>query len=106
MSKEAVDLASAGNKNNAVFTARAEEGKVQLKWETPYLKVFDRFIIERSAEGIHFTPVIVIIGTVFLSHEKKHTTFDLYPPPGKSYYRLRMISPNGEADEFYTEVIY
>ena len=38
---------------------------VLLTWATVYEENFDRFLIERSADGIHFTPIGEVIGEGF-----------------------------------------
>jgi len=106
MAKEEADsLGFGGQKNESLFSAYPGDGKVTLKWTTSGLEYFDRFVIERSMDGQHFVAIIIILGKAFLNEEKNHSSFDLYPLSGKSYYRLKFIYPDGEEKLFYTEVL-
>ncbi len=94
-----------GQKNDLLFSAHADNDKVILKWATSALEYFDRFVIERSADGQNFIAIIVILGKTFLSEEHTHSSKDLYPLPGKAYYRLKLIYLDGEEKSLYAEVV-
>ncbi|PZR35221.1 MAG: hypothetical protein DI538_15560 [Azospira oryzae] len=95
----------AGEKNDSLFSAHADRDKVILKWTTSAQEYFDRFVIERSDDGKNFSAIIVILGKTFLNEEHIHSSKDLYPLPGKSYYRLKLIYLDGEERSLYTEVV-
>jgi len=64
---------------------------VEVKWQTQNERNLDRFIIERSSDGINFTaignqPLSQIIATT-----KSYSFIDLKPMPGKNFYRIVMV---------------
>jgi hypothetical protein len=75
------------------FTGNVIDGKAALTWTTANEKNADYFIIERSADGVHYKS----IGLVYCSklpgtHNYSYTDAQ-YTSPG--YYRLKEIDLNG-----------
>jgi hypothetical protein len=46
------------------------------------------FVVERSADGLYFTPIGFVAGTNFSNRIYKYRYTDNHPLPGSSYYRL------------------
>lgn len=71
------------------FSASPGSNKVRLDWKTGREQNADRFIIERSRDGILFTT----IGSVAAKNggANAYTFFDKDPLPGKSYYRIKEL---------------
>jgi hypothetical protein len=79
------------------FTATYKgKGKVQTQWETISEKEVDRFVIERSTNGIDF----IAIGTEKVTANsyslKAHTLDDPKAKLGINYYRLKTIDLDGK----------
>jgi hypothetical protein len=88
---------------NLVFFA-AEcigEGK-ELKWTTASEKNNSHFVIERSGDGITFTEIGSVEGTLNSTSLVNYTYSDNYN--GKAYYRLRQVDSNGSYS--YSNVAY
>lgn len=74
------------------FTISGDKSKVQLDWKTTSEQNADKFIIERSGNGVAFTS----IGSVTAKNGafNAYTFFDNDPLPGKNYYRLKQLDKN------------
>ncbi len=73
------------------------DDKVKLDWVTSGEENFNGFEVQRSADNINWT----VLTTVFATgngnqSENDYTYIDLQPLPGKSFYRLRLVSGNGK----------
>jgi hypothetical protein len=64
---------------------------ITLKWATSLEKNFDRFLLERSKDGINYETVAEIKGKGGSNVITKYGATDYSPKPGKNYYRLRNI---------------
>jgi len=82
-------LSFSGNRNN---------DNTNLKWITAYEDRGDRFVIERSLDGLHFDT----IGTVNANASNNYSYSDNNSSP-LLYYRLKIISINGRS--FYSNTI-
>lgn len=60
---------------------------VQINWQTTSQNNISRYIIERSDNGDNWD----FLATVQDKEQIHYQTFDNYPLPGKSYYRLKML---------------
>lgn len=69
------------------FSVSAVQNKVRLEWKTSREQNADKFIVERSADGISFA----LIGSVAAKNgiRNTYTFMDNDPLPVKSYYRLK-----------------
>lgn len=76
---------------NLNFEAEVLENKVLLKWL--YNNSEDKYIIERSVDGIEFKN---ISNEIINSENKNEFTFIDEKPIEKAYYRLKAITKNGE----------
>ncbi len=82
--------------NGLSFSAAPNGDNVQVKWITARSFDAKSFVVERSADGINFKE----LGNVEVSSNNNISTSqyyfsDLTSIPGKNYYRLRIIKPNG-----------
>jgi hypothetical protein len=74
------------------FNVSAGKNNVRIDWKTASKQNADRFIIERSGDGVSFTS----IGSVAArdGNANTYTFFDSDPLPGKNYYRIKEIDKN------------
>ena len=76
------------------FEAIKQTGKVLLQWSTSNEINSNKYIVERSADGINY----ITIGDVpakNISGTNYYNMTDLQPSPGLNYYRLKMTDRNG-----------
>ncbi len=86
------------------MTARgAGTSHILVEWTTQGETDNDYFELERSEDGLHFTPVGRVTGKSTTSEITDYNFFDYYPKPGTAHYRLRQFSFRG--GEWLTEVI-
>ncbi len=84
------------------FDAMLEGDVVQLRWSTATEINSDYFVVERSADGQHFTSIGTVDGagnTTFTTH---YTLIDDAPLTGTSYYRLKQVDQDGNYE--YTAI--
>lgn len=79
------------------------DDKVKLDWVTSGEENFNGYEVQRSADHINWT----VLTTVFATgngnqSENNYTYIDLQPLPGKSFYRLRLVSGDGKSG--YSEI--
>ncbi|NMM48965.1 T9SS type A sorting domain-containing protein [Marinigracilibium pacificum] len=79
------------------------EQAVKLKWGTAVEIDNEKFIIERSADGINWTSIQTIQGNGNSNSIIHYSTIDDDPIIGKSYYRLRQVDYNGDME--YSEIV-
>ena len=77
------------------FTAQKQQAKVLLSWGTEQETNSDKFIIERSADGMHFNGIKSIPAKGYSYLKTNYTAEDLQPIIGKNYYRLKMTDKDG-----------
>ena len=80
-------------------------GEVRLAWEANASSGSEKFFIERSVDGISWFS----IGNVPVTHREgglplAYAFTDAAPRPGKNYYRIGGIDPDGSMD--YSRVLY
>ncbi|MCZ6803138.1 MAG: T9SS type A sorting domain-containing protein, partial [Proteobacteria bacterium] len=73
------------------FSARVEDGRILIEWETAKAIHFDRFDLERSRDGLHFNKVVTIV----FKGETGYTWVDENLPIGVYDYRLKLIDVDG-----------
>ncbi|MBO9681180.1 MAG: T9SS type A sorting domain-containing protein [Flavisolibacter sp.] len=71
------------------FSASGSKNKVRLDWKTASEENADRFMIERSGDGVSFTSIGSIAAKNGIANA--YTFFDNAPLPGKNYYRLKQL---------------
>jgi hypothetical protein len=72
-------------------------GQVSLKWSTNNEVNNKQFIVERSAEGRIFTPVLQVPSQVGSSPVTNYNAIDGNPLKGISYYRLKQVDNDGRS---------
>lgn len=77
------------------FTGVKYDDKVKLVWTTASEKNNEKFVIERSADGIHFTAIGTVNGTGTSNNTKNWLFYDNFPLVGTSYYRLAQYDFDG-----------
>ena len=75
------------------FDAVARQTNVQLQWKTGTEKENNRFVIERSSDGIHFYSIGTVTGNGNRGATYQFT--DHNPLNGVSYYRLKQVDNDG-----------
>lgn len=78
------------------FNAKANIDHVLLRWVTASETNNDYFTIEKSKDGLVFTPIAIIEGAGNSSTEITYQEKDLNPLHGVSYYRLKQTDFNGD----------
>ena len=76
------------------FTARIVDKKTQLNWTTTNEVNTDRFEVERSTDGQHFTKIGVVPATN-RSGANNYASLDNDPATGENYYRLKQYDIDG-----------
>jgi hypothetical protein len=77
------------------FTAKPEGTYVRLDWSTASERNNDFFTVERSADGILFSPVLSVPGAGYSDLPLSYSDLDRAPLMGVSYYRLRQTDYDG-----------
>ena len=80
---------------NARYISTNNAPKVLCSWETAQEINFSHFIVERSADGIHYSGIgnVTASGDASASHQYGFT--DYSPLAGKAYYRLKQVDRDG-----------
>lgn len=81
------------------FHAEAENGNVVINWSTATEQNSDRFVVERSQDGVFFEDVATVQAAGNSSTYRNYTTVDDAPLFGSSYYRLRQWDLDGTQSE-------
>ncbi|MEM9823318.1 MAG: PQQ-dependent sugar dehydrogenase, partial [Bacteroidota bacterium] len=77
------------------FTGEITKEGNLLNWEAESLENFDRFEVERSADGQRFRMLGAVAGPDNFSSLKSFSYTDIRPQAGNNYYRLKMIDLDG-----------
>jgi len=75
------------------FDAVGRTNKVDLQWKTGTERENNRFVVERSSDGIHFYPIGTVAGNG--NRGGTYTFTDHQPLNGVSYYRLKQVDNDG-----------
>jgi hypothetical protein len=73
------------------WEASLADNKVNLQWKTGSEANASHFVVERSADGVAFTPVTTVSAVGNSAVEKTYSAVDNQPLSGKSFYRLKMV---------------
>lgn len=84
------------------FTGEAELSKVKLSWATATEINNDYYIIERSADGISFTPLTKVKAKGNTHSTTVYETYDHDPLKGINYYRLKQTDTDGRYNYTHT----
>ncbi|HUR12445.1 MAG TPA: T9SS type A sorting domain-containing protein [Flavitalea sp.] len=69
--------------------------RVLIDWKTGKELNFKGFDIERSRDGLNWSPLTYVAGNYNIESGNDYLYYDEDPIPGKSYYRLKLISSDG-----------
>lgn len=76
---------------------------IVLSWATSSEWNFDKFVIERSADGHNYQALGALNGAGQSTSRLNYTFVDEHPLTGYSYYRLRMVDLNGTFE--YSDIV-
>ncbi|MEL7534432.1 MAG: hypothetical protein AAFN10_24210 [Bacteroidota bacterium] len=93
--------ASISSNQWVAFESNFKNGQVYLRWQTKLDKRPKGFEIERSRDGESYESVGKISGKT-KNNKQQYRFRDVFPSPGKIYYRLRMVDAKGESS--YSEI--
>ena len=80
------------------FDATLDGDEVLLDWTTASETNNAQFVVERSANGIDFTPILEQPGAGMSTSPLTYQDIDRNPLIGQSYYRLRQIDFDGQSE--------
>jgi hypothetical protein len=83
--------------------AYAENNIIILQWSTGDENNVDRYIIERSADSIHFNTLHEVVSTGANNQDSPYRDMDSYPASSVNYYRLRTVLSDGSS--LYSAVV-
>ncbi len=78
------------------FTAELKNKSILLQWQTASEHNLSTFIIERSANGVNFSPIGSVAATGNSNTKISYSTFDYQPLNGANFYRLRIVNEDGK----------
>ncbi|OEK00651.1 hypothetical protein BFP97_03630 [Roseivirga sp. 4D4] len=84
------------------FEVQATESTIDLEWVTASEENNDFYTIERSIDGLNFTPIEIIGGAGNSEQLITYRTTDHSPLSGRSFYRLKQTDFNGQFE--YSEI--
>lgn len=87
------------------FNAFYNGNSVDIVWTTATESNNDFFTVERSEDGIHFSPIIFTDGAGNSNIQIDYFETDFDPLTGTSYYRLKQTDFNGASDYSDIEVV-
>jgi hypothetical protein len=88
------------------FTGAARNTYAALNWVTASETNSDYYTVERSADGINFSPIGRVIAKGFTTEVTEYNFNDLNPLPGYNYYRLHQVDRNGDFDYSSTVSVF
>lgn len=77
------------------FSGIKQKDKALLKWSTATEENCKSFVVERSGDGINFSEIGTVAGSMNSSTQKDYTFTDPKPLEGNNYYQLKQIDNNG-----------
>jgi hypothetical protein len=89
-------LAAAQTSGQTLF-AYTENNNIILRWTAANEKFIDRYIVERSSDGVYFTPLHEVVSQGPFTDEGDHLyqDADTYPPGPTNFYRVRTVLSEG-----------
>ena len=82
---------------------KMNNGQVQINWATATEQNAREFIIERSADGLHFTAITNVAATGNSSVEIKYNAIDVHPLKGRNFYR--MLQTDIDGSKAYSNIV-
>ncbi len=68
---------------------------IMLTWKTDYEKNHERFVIEKSEDGLDFTEIGTVTGKGTTDERQNYNFLHIYPRENRIYYRLKEIDFGG-----------
>jgi hypothetical protein len=87
----------------AKFNIQQVDNRIKLSWETATESNNDFFRVERSPDGIQFSPIGTVKGNLNSISSKKYAFIDDKPLAGKNHYRLAQVDLNGRTQ--YSKIL-
>jgi hypothetical protein len=75
------------------FSGQGKNGHIQLSWQTADEVGMSYYLVERSTDGLSFTPVQQVAAKGGVSNT--YTATDAHVPAGNVYYRLQSVEKSG-----------
>lgn len=85
------------------FTGRLINEKTELKWVTANEMNTSHFIVEKSVDGIRFSPIGTVAALGSTGHDNDYLFYDDNPNEGYSYYRLKQV--DADAKSTYSSIV-
>jgi Secretion system C-terminal sorting domain len=85
------------------FTGRLVNEQSQLNWTTSAEYNSKEFVVEKSLDGLRFSPLATVAAKGNSNTISNYQLLDKYPYPGNSYYRLKMV--DRDATFAYSNVV-
>ena len=76
---------------------------VEINWQTASETNLRSFVVERSADALHWQELTTVAAAGFATTPQHYLTFDENPYTGRSYYRLKQMDADGKFS--YSKVI-
>ena len=73
---------------------------ISIKWTTSMEENNDRFVIERSTDGMHFDLLTTVKSAGNSSTEQSYVTADNHPANGINFYRIKQYDKDGKVSLF------
>jgi hypothetical protein len=83
---------NAGNLFKEITVTIRSGNSVRIQWEAEYFSNGEYFIVERSADEVHYETVSVLKISDTLGHYELNNTA---PPGGNYFYRIKWMDTNG-----------
>lgn len=80
------------------FSASKSGDGVLLRWTTAQEQNADRFIVERSSDGVSYTGIGNVAASGTTTQERSYSFTDAAPVNGLSYYRLQQVDFDGHRE--------
>ncbi|MCZ2396499.1 MAG: M36 family metallopeptidase [Chitinophagales bacterium] len=78
------------------FTVQKDGGRALLKWETQQESNTDKYIIERSGDGVNFLAIGTQAAAGNSSTPRKYSFYDESPLTGNNIYRIQLLDKDGK----------
>ena len=90
------------------FKVKLKHNIVELKWATTMEENFQKFVVQRSADGISFENIGELPGKGFNIYDivTKYDFVDELPMVGLNYYRLKAVDLNDSFEYFQVEMVH
>lgn len=88
------------------FTGAAKNTYSALNWVTASETNSDYYTVERSTDGVNFSPIGRVIAKGFTTVVTEYNFNDLNPSSGYNYYRLHQVDRNGDFEYSSIVMVY